>query len=64
MALVAGASFYMAQEPVYRAQLGPGVRVGDPGHNLVGEDWTGDPSLNDLRKGAGGSATADTRNGG
>ena len=63
IALTAGAGFYMAQEPVYRAQ-GSGVRVGDPGHNLVGQDWSGDPSLKDIRQGAGESAKADTKNDG
>jgi hypothetical protein len=65
IALTAGAGFYLAQEPVYSAQPGPGVRVGDPGHNLVGQDWTGDPSLQDIRRGAGeSSAKADTKDNG
>jgi hypothetical protein len=50
VALMAGASFYRAQEAVYRAQPGPGVRVGDPGHNLVGQGWTGDPTLQEIQK--------------
>jgi hypothetical protein len=43
IASVAGLGFYAAQEPVYRAQPMESVRVGDPGHNLVGPAWTGDP---------------------
>ena len=62
IALTAGAGFYLAQEPVYRAQPGPGVRVGDPGHNLVGQNWSGDPTPSDIRKEAGEAAKADTKN--
>ena len=29
------------QRPVYEAYVGDGARVGDPGHNLVGPDWSG-----------------------
>ena len=54
----------MAQEPVYSAQPGPGVRVGDPGHNLVGQDWSGDPSLRDIRKEAGEAVKAETKEAG
>ena len=64
IALTAGAGFYMAQEPVYRAQPGPGVRVGDPGHNLVGRDWSGDPSLRDIREKAGEAVKAETKEAG
>jgi hypothetical protein len=64
IAAAAGAGFYMAQEPIYRAQPGPGVRVGDPGQNLVGQDWTGEPSLNDIRKGENESVKADTKDNG
>jgi hypothetical protein len=39
---VAGAIYYGAQEPVYRAQAMDSVRIGDPGFNLVGPQWTGD----------------------
>jgi formate dehydrogenase subunit gamma len=44
LALLAGGGYYLGQEPVYRAQSMDGVRVGDPGDNLVGRDWTGEPS--------------------
>ncbi len=43
LAAVSGVLFYLAQEPVYQAQPLPSVRVGDPGHNLVGPDWSGRP---------------------
>ena len=29
--------------PAYEVYSTSGVRVGDPGHNLVGEGWTGNP---------------------
>jgi hypothetical protein len=61
VALAAGGAFYLAQEPVYRAQPGPGVRVGDPGSNLVGEGWTGDPTLNDIRRSAGEAAKTESK---
>ncbi len=32
------------QEPAYEAFVGSGARVGDPGHNLVGPEWTGNPT--------------------
>ena len=31
------------QRPAYEAYSTSGVRVGDPGHNLVGENWSGNP---------------------
>jgi hypothetical protein len=44
-ALVLGyAAFFVLrteQRPVYEAYVGSGARVGDPGHNLVGPDWSG-----------------------
>jgi hypothetical protein len=64
VAATAGAGYYLAQEPVYRAQPGPGVRVGDPGHNLVGNDWSGEPTLNDIRKDVGETVKAETKEAG
>lgn len=64
VALAAGGAFYLAQEPVYEAQPGPGVRVGDPGNNLVGRSWSGNPTLTDIRKQAGESAKAETKDDG
>jgi hypothetical protein len=36
------ASFVLAeiQTPSFEAYETPSVRVGDPGHNLVGQNWT------------------------
>lgn len=41
--LAAGAGYVLlrSQEPVYEAQPLPSVRVGNPGYNLVGPDWSG-----------------------
>jgi hypothetical protein len=44
LAVVAGLGLYSMQEPVYQSQPMPSVRVGDPGHNLVGPNWSGNPS--------------------
>ncbi|HEX2509926.1 MAG TPA: hypothetical protein VHK66_05345 [Microvirga sp.] len=44
--IVAYAAFFILnreQEPAYQAFVGSGARVGDPGTNLVGPDWTGEP---------------------
>jgi len=43
LALAAGTAFYVVQTPVYESQPMPSVRVGDPGDNLVGSDWSGNP---------------------
>ncbi len=32
-----------AQRPAYEVYSTSGTRVGEPGHNLVGENWTGNP---------------------
>ena len=31
------------QRPAYEVYSTQSVRVGDPGHNLVGENWSGQP---------------------
>jgi hypothetical protein len=40
-----GAGFYMRseQEPAWEVFSTSSTRVGDPGENLVGPGWTGDP---------------------
>ncbi len=43
VALGTGWAFIASQEPVYQAQPLPSVRIGDPGHNLVGPSWSGQP---------------------
>jgi hypothetical protein len=32
------------QEPAYQAYSTTGTRVGDPGQNLVGPSWSGNPA--------------------
>jgi hypothetical protein len=43
LAVVAGLGLHSMQKPVYVSQPMPSVRVGDPGHNLVGPSWSGNP---------------------
>ncbi|MCV0395595.1 MAG: hypothetical protein K5872_17175 [Rhizobiaceae bacterium] len=31
------------QEPAWQAYSTESTRVGDPGHNLVGQNWSGEP---------------------
>ena len=44
--LAVGAGFVLRsyQEPAYERYTTQSVRVGDPGENLVGRDWSGEPS--------------------
>jgi hypothetical protein len=41
--LAAGVGLILSamQKPVYEVQAFPTVRLDDPGHNLVGPDWSG-----------------------
>jgi hypothetical protein len=43
--LAVGAGYVLRsyQEPAYERYTTPSVRVGDPGENLVGRDWSGEP---------------------
>ena len=45
IALGAGVYFLNApkQQPTWQAYSTESVRVGDPGHNLVGPNWSGEP---------------------
>ena len=43
LAVVAGLGLHSMQAPVYQSQPMQSVRVGDPGHNLVGPNWSGNP---------------------
>ncbi len=45
LVLAYAASFILnrEQEPAYEAFVGSGARVGNPGSNLVGPEWTGQP---------------------
>src|SRR5690606_9962973 len=47
-AIAFGAGYYMSaqQEPSWRVFSTGSTRVGDPGHNLVGQNWTGEPGAN------------------
>lgn len=48
IAIGAGYVLLAQQEPSWQVFSTDSTRVGDPGHNLVGQNWTGEP---------GGSAT-------
>lgn len=39
LGVILGAMLPSVREPAYRAFATSSVRVGDPGHNLVGQDW-------------------------
>lgn len=40
MAVIAGFVLGEVQKPSFEAYSTPSVRVGDPGDNLVGQNWT------------------------
>jgi hypothetical protein len=46
LALGGGAAYLLetTQQEAYQAYSTTGARVDDPGHNLVGENWSGQPS--------------------
>jgi hypothetical protein len=48
LVLGAGAAFILntIQEPAFEAYATSGVRVGEPGENLVGRTWSGNPDPN------------------
>ena len=45
IAVVAGIAFRAAREPVHEVYAAPSVRLQDPGTNLVGKAWTGNPAV-------------------
>lgn len=48
VAIAFGSGYYMLnaqQEPAWRVYSTDSTRVGDPGHNLVGQNWTGDSAV-------------------
>jgi uncharacterized protein involved in exopolysaccharide biosynthesis len=49
LAVGAGIVLSQMQEPVYEAQAMPTVRLDDPGHNLVGPDWSGLPTTHESK---------------
>jgi hypothetical protein len=54
IAIAIGAGYFLLsrqqQRPAWQVYSSDSTRVGDPGHNLVGQNWSGEP--------AGSSATA------
>ena len=45
LAVAAGFVFSTVREPVYEVRSSSSVRVGEPGSNLVGPKWTGNPRV-------------------
>jgi hypothetical protein len=45
LAIVAGFVFSSAREPVHTVYSSSSTRVGEPGSNLVGKAWTGNPRI-------------------
>jgi hypothetical protein len=43
LGVVAALVLNATQRPAYEAYATSGTRVGDPGHNLVGPNWSGNP---------------------
>ncbi len=47
VAIAFGAGYFLLnaqqQQPAWQVYSTDSTRVGDPGHNLVGQDWTGEP---------------------
>jgi hypothetical protein len=41
IAVVVGLIWVQYRTPIYEAQASPSLRIGDPGYNLVGRDWSG-----------------------
>ncbi|RWO00381.1 hypothetical protein [Mesorhizobium sp.] len=48
IAIAFGAGYFLLnaqqQQPAWQVYSSESTRVGDPGHNLVGQNWTGDNS--------------------
>lgn len=45
LGVVAAVVLSAVQEPAYEAYSTSSTRVGDPGSNLVGKAWTGNPAI-------------------
>jgi hypothetical protein len=43
LGVIAAVALRSVQEPSYAVYSTSSARVGDPGSNLVGENWTGNP---------------------
>jgi hypothetical protein len=50
VALGAGLMLRSVQKPIYESQPMPTVRVGEPGNNLVGPDWSGNIPRSERRQ--------------
>ena len=60
IAVIAGIGFRAAREPVHQVFASSSVRLSEPGTNLVGEGWTGNPRVTDEQRRA---AAADSKAG-
>ncbi|TIM31136.1 MAG: hypothetical protein E5Y63_09045 [Mesorhizobium sp.] len=60
IAIAVGAGYFLLsaqqQQPAWQVYSSESTRVGDPGHNLVGQNWTGEPGDNSTAA-AGGEET-------
>lgn len=45
LGVAAGVILRGAQDPVYESYSSSSVRIGEPGDNLVGRSWSGNPSV-------------------
>jgi hypothetical protein len=48
LAVGAGAFLMSEERPAWKVYSTPSTRVGDPGDNLVGKKWTGEPTKSDV----------------
>jgi hypothetical protein len=46
LGVIAALALTSSQQYAYQAYTTTGARVSDPGHNLVGQNWSGQPSPN------------------
>jgi hypothetical protein len=47
-AIGAGAFLMSEERPAWKVYSTSSTRVGDPGYNLVGKKWTGEPTKSDV----------------
>jgi hypothetical protein len=52
LGVIAAIVLSMNQKTVYEVYTSSSTRVGDPGDNLVGKTWSGDPSIRDMSRSA------------
>lgn len=62
LGVIAAGVLSMAQKPSYDVYSSSSTRLGEPGSNLVGKSWTGNPEIGSASGGAGaaGGATRTT----